>query len=169
MKRIIVIAPIIFLQITLLFSQSDSISVPEWYTKPPQKEGFIYGIGRASNSDMVTAERIARINAVSDLVKKKNNIFYSFVTTCDSVLGKNSKSVETIKKISIECSGTLTFVIDKDKKMFTTNSGYAFYCMVEQKTDEAIKVFKQKIKSDTEIKQLLKEKKLLLKKLDEIK
>ena len=168
MRKPIIIIGFIFIQTCLLFGQSDTIIVPEWYNKPPQKTGVIYGIGRASSSDLVSAERKSRLNAITDLTKKSNNIFNVFISKCDTVLGNDHKTLEIIKTISSECQATLKNVVDKDKKMFHQNNSYIFYYLVEQKTDEAIQAFKKKIKANNEIKDILA-KKDLLKVLNELK
>jgi hypothetical protein len=168
MKKVFILLAIFFFISGLMFGQTDSIVIPDWYTNQPQKNGVIYGVGRATSPDMINAESKARIIAMNDLVKKTNKVLYSFVSKCDTVLGGNNSSLTIIKSISAECSGILTNVIEKDKKMFFYNNTYVYFYLVEQNTGDAIKLFKNKLKSDKSVKQELEEKGLL-KELNDLK
>jgi hypothetical protein len=161
MKHLLILAAFIYANSFAMFAQNDSIIVPEWFKNPPQKAGVVYGVGFASQINLETAERIAKLNAKKDLLKKMNNVFTSFISSCDSTHGVNSKITETIIKIRDESSTTLRNVIDLDKKIYTTTDAYICYYLIEHKTDEVANLFKQKIKSDVAIKKELSDKKLL--------
>ena len=134
-------------------------SGPDWYSNPPQKEGFILASGSATSQDMQMSVDKARTSAASALAGIIDSKWSGHIKSVKEEIGmaENSKIVDSFSNVQEQITSTRLRDIRVSKREVVeekTDNGrriYRAYVLVAYDEGAAQKRLLAKIKSDEQL------------------